>query len=188
MIKLFVLSLVLSLLPLVSFLVIYSFSYKYNRLRLLKDNYAIAYLDWIFVPFNFLIPLNIVFSWTRFIPAIILTIIGSIILNFKWKKMKQIPSETKYLINKNGFSPEGYTHLIFMSLQAAIISTVIISKAISSYYIILLALLLMYLIAYLIIIMLVRKVRVRSKVERPLLFLGIFLLIIRIIILYTLHY
>lgn len=178
----------LALWPLVHFLVIFVFSYKYNRLHLLKGLYALTYLDWIFVPFNFLIPLGVVFSWKIFVPAIVVTSIGSVILNFKWKNIKQKPSETKYFIDDKGFTPEGITHLVFMSIQAAIVLTVFVSKAISPYYIILLALLLTYLITYLIIIVTIRKVRLRSKAESPLIIAGIFLVILRIIVLYLFKY
>jgi hypothetical protein len=179
---------VLAILPIIHFIIIYSISYKYKRLNLLKSLYALTYLDWIFVPFNFLIPLGIVFSWKIFVFAIILASIESIILHFKWKNMKHKPKETSYFADEKGFSPEGYTHLIFMSIQLAIVSTVVVSKAISSYYIILLALLLSYLVGWLIIILLIRKVRLRSKIENPLIIIGVVLLVIRIIVLYTIHY
>ena len=55
----------LASLPIVHFFLLYAFSDIPTR-RNLARMYAIAYLDWLFVPFNLLIPLSVDLSWDLF--------------------------------------------------------------------------------------------------------------------------
>jgi hypothetical protein len=168
----------------IHFVIIYSVSRFKNTLNSLKNLYAITILDWIFIPFNFLIAYSIDFSWTKFAIFIIISLIAISFLHYKWHKLQNKPDETKFFTSSKGLTVEGWIHFIFMTIQTSLVLTVIISKAIYPYYLYSMICLLLYFIGYLLIISLVRRIRLSSKVETPLIIFGIIVLIIRILVKY----
>jgi hypothetical protein len=174
----------LALWPIVHFVVIYSVSKVNGTIAKLKGLYAVTILDWVFVPFNFLISYSISFNWKIFLLFMLLSLISISILHYKWHKIPIKPAETKFFTKNNGLTQEGRIHFIFMTVQAALVLTLLFSKAIYPAYYYTLVCLMLYIIGYLLIIKFVRRIRLISKVEFPLLIIGLVLLIIRIFIKY----
>jgi|WetSurMetagenome_2_1015567.scaffolds.fasta_scaffold17251_2 hypothetical protein len=173
------------LLPVISFILLYFLSRMNNRWQILKNNYAILYLDWTFIPFNLFIPLSVIFSWKIFIAVFVLALIVSIIINRKWHVSNPKNNMPRFFTTDKGLTPEGWIHLLFMSVQGALVITVLFSRAISFYYIIELLILFMYFIPYILIVMFVRKLRLRNKSEMPFVILGIITVIIRMMIYFS---
>jgi hypothetical protein len=176
--------LLLALLPIVQFVSLYIISKYRNTLHHLWNLYAVTVLDWVFVPFNYLVSYSITFSFTLFSIFLLVSIVPVILINIQWKNMKNKPKETKYFTTKDGMTPEGWIHLIFMMLQLSIVLTVIFSRAIYPYYLYLMLCILAYLIGYLSFIVFVRKVRLRSKIEFPYLIIAFVVIILRLLIKY----
>jgi hypothetical protein len=151
---------------------------------MLKGLYALTVLDWVFVPFNLLIAYSVNFSWTLFLICLFLTLIPVIYLHYKWHKIRQKPSETKYLTTDNGLTPEGWIHFVFMIVQLSLVATFVLSKAIYPYYYYALVCVSLYLVGYMLIIKFVRRIKVISKVEFPLVIIGLIVIIIRALIKY----
>ena len=173
-----------ALLPIINFSTLYLVSKSRNTLHMLKGLYALTILDWVFVPFNFLIAYSISFSWKLFAICLSIALIPIIILHYKWHKICQKPSETKYLTTDKGLTTEGWIHFTFMIIQISMALTFIFSKAIYPYYYFALVCLISYFVGYLIIIKFVRRIKIISKVEFPLVILGLIALIIRALIKY----
>ena len=109
----------LALIPVINFLALYLVSKYRNTLHYLKKLYALTILDWVFIPFNYLIVYSVSFSWKLFFVCILIVLIPVIILHYKWHKLPQKPNETKYLttdIRLIGLTPEGWIHLVFMTI------------------------------------------------------------------------
>ncbi|MGV8168723.1 MAG: hypothetical protein ACP5N3_01575 [Candidatus Nanoarchaeia archaeon] len=172
----------LALLFPVVFLSVFIISLRGKRLWFLKRNYAFLYIDWVFVPFNFLIAYSVVFSWKIFVISLIVTAVPTIILHNRWNKLNNVPKEIKYFVSENGVSLEGKIHFVFMTLQAAIVLTVIFSRATSNYYLLMMLCLLIYFISYLLTVIFVRHIRLRSKPETPYMLTGLLLVLIRTIV------
>ncbi len=166
------------------FIVIFSavliISIKTNRIWLLKKNYAFLYLDWLFVPFNFLIPYSLVFSWKLFFVFLVVSTIVVIFLHNKWHQLKEVPNEMKYFVSDKGITLEGKLHFVFMTIETAIVLTALFSRATTHYYVFMMLCLLIYLISYLLIVRFVRHMKLRSKPELPFLLLGLISLFVRI--------
>jgi|GEM_PF-5612203 len=172
----------LALLPLVHFVIILIISKINRNIDLLFNIYAIIYLDWLFVPFNYLISLSVDFSWSVFFILIIISSIITIFLHKKWHTHNDGSRQSNYLIDKRGLTSEGWTHFIFMITQASLVLTVLISTPRSLNYIYMMLCLLAYIIGYLLIVKFVRKVKLNSKAEMPFLVIGIIVALTRIIL------
>lgn len=172
-----------ALLPVLQYGLLYGISRKRNTLSLLHGNYAITYLDWLFVPFNALIPFSVAFSWTRFSLFAAVALIAVIVLHNRWRTMAQRP-ETRYLcVSKKGLTPEGVVHFAFMILQIALVLTVFVGTPVSSWYAATLCLLLAYLVGYILIIKYVRRLRIVTKPEHPFIIGGIIVVSVRLLLL-----
>ncbi len=172
-----------ALLPILHYALLYTISRKRKTLSLLRGNYAITYLDWLFVPFNALIPVATVFSWKRFLPFSFVALLAVLVLHSRWRTMANRP-ETRYLcVSKKGLTPEGIVHFAFMILQIAIVLTVFVSNPTSMWYAAMLGLLLIYLIGYVLIIKYVRGLRIVTKPEHPFLIGGIVVVCVRLLLL-----
>jgi hypothetical protein len=174
--------------PVLHFVVIFIISKIHNKLDLLFNIYAIMYLDWLFVPFNFFITSAAVFSWKLFFILLLISLIVIIFVHKKWQKNDDVSSKSKrirtYFIDKKGLTLEGWTHFVFMVVQAAIVITALLSFALSVKYIYALICLFAYLIGYLLIVKYIRK-DLNGRVEIPFVLLGIFAVIIRLIVYFS---
>ena len=172
----------LALIPIIHFVLLFTLSDKTMR-GLLMKNYAVMYLDWLFVPFNLLIASSLNFSWSLFSLFFVVAILLTFFLHWRWQRIHNKPVETKLFFSDHGMTLQGWIHFGFMSVQSAIVLAVFFSPAISSSYFWMLALLLVYCAAFLFIIVFVRKVRLLSKVEAPFILLGFVLIVLRMILL-----
>jgi len=174
----------LAILPVINFVLLFLVSKSRRTLHMLKGLYALTILDWVFVPFNFLIPYSVIFSWKMFFICMLLSLVPMIILHYKWHKIRQKPSETKYLTTDKGLTPEGWIHFIFMIVQLSLVATFVFSKAKVPYYYYAIVCIMLYLVGYLIILKFVRRIKAISKIEFPLLIVGLIILIIRALVNY----
>ena len=172
----------LALWPVIHFLVIFIVSKMNRNLDLLKNIYAIIYLDWLFVPFNFFIAEGADFSWMLFSVFLTISLIATIYLHKRWHSINDGSRQANYLINKKGLTEEGWIHFIFMIVQTSIVMTVLLSASLSIYYIYMMICLLAYLIGYILIVKYVRRIRLVSKAEMPFLIAGLVVVLTRTII------
>jgi len=91
-----------ALLPIIQFITLYTISSKNKRLPMLFNMYAITILDWLFIPFNIILPFAINFSWLLFGVFLLLALLGSSALYLFWHKTRY---ETfSYFTSKTGIS------------------------------------------------------------------------------------
>lgn len=168
----------LALLPLLHFIVIAIISYSKKTLPLLRGIYAIMYLDWLFVPFNYFIAISVDFSWPLFLAFLFVSLVVLILLHKKWHSNLDRLKYGRFFFKKSGLTTEGWTHFVFMILESAIVVTGILSKAISTYYLYAMLSLLAYLIGYFVVVIFIWK-ELNSKTEVPFVILGIVAVIVR---------
>ncbi len=170
----------LALLPVFHFIMLFTLSNIHETYGLMKSKYSIMYLDWVFVPFNYLIPLGVNFSLQLFSIIALIVFIVTVFLHMNWHSTRT--DQAHYFFNKHGLTQEGGVHFIFMTVQTALVITVLLSNPISPYYGLMLACLFAYLGGYILIVKYVRKVSLRSRAELPFLIVGIFVVIVRLIV------
>jgi hypothetical protein len=172
----------LVVIPFLHFALIYIASKLKGTTDKLWGIYAIKYLDWFFVPLNFLVPFAVIFNLKLFLISVGSSLFFIIVLHKRWKVIKDPKSPSKFFIGKNGMTIEGWIHFIFMCIQTSIIITVFVSVPINSfYYILMLNCIAAYIVGYLLIIRYVRKVAIASKAEAPFLLVGLLLVVLRTI-------
>lgn len=172
----------LFLLPLIHFFILYFISLRKKQLKKFFNSYAIAYLDWFFVPFNFFVPLAVIFSWKKFLVILIISFLITFILHKKWFNNDIEKKQTSILINKKKLTFEGKIHFLFMLFQAGIVGTVLLSKGTSINYVFMNLFLILYILGYFAVVKYIRNYEFIKKPEIPLLVLGLIIIIIRIII------
>ncbi|MFH1173718.1 MAG: hypothetical protein V1725_01140 [archaeon] len=173
------LSYVLATLPFIQFFLVWQFAARFKRIDSFLHNYALVYLDWFFVPFNFLFPLAVPFS-PLILLWLLLGLIASWLMHAVWKSLPKKPAETKLFTSEKGLTPEGWTHFVFMTVQLALIISALLAPA-SSYLCIMLCVLLAYLLAFVAIVVFVRKIRLRSRFDWPFIVIGIVVVLARLI-------
>lgn len=104
---------IIALIPLISFILCYTFSIQGETLENLKETYALYYLDFLFIIFNalFLYAIKInyrVLKWSFAFSAIVLTVINHAYWTFQ--------------------NNVGIVHLIFAIIEMTLLITVIFSK------------------------------------------------------------
>ena len=172
----------LALWPVIHFILIYIVSKINNKIDLLHNIYAIIYLDWLFVPFNYLIVSSVNFSWMLFLIFLCISLITTIFLHKKWHKNNNGSRQANYFIDKNGLTTEGWIHFIFMVVQASLVLTVLLSVPTSINFSYMIICLLAYIIGYMLIVKFVRKINLNSKAEMPFLIIGLIIVILRIVL------
>lgn len=169
----------LALLPLLHVIVIAVISKLNKTLGLLKRIYAIMYLDWLFVPFNYFLAVSVDFSWQLFFAFMLISLAVLILLHKKWHSNLGTLKYGKFFFKKKGLTAEGCAHLVFMILESAIVVTGIFSRATSIYYIFAMLSLLAYLVSYFVVVTFIWK-ELNSKTEVPFVILGIIVVIVRV--------
>jgi hypothetical protein len=168
----------LALLPLLHFIIIAVISKLNKNLGLLKCIYAIMYLDWLFVPFNYFIAISVDFSWPLLLTFMAVSLAVLLLLHKKWHSNLDKLKYGRFFFNKHGPTPEGWTHFVFMLLESAIVVTAIFSAATSPYYVYAMISLLAYLVGYFVVVTFIWK-ELNSKIEVPFVILGIIAVIVR---------
>jgi hypothetical protein len=169
----------ISLIPIIHFTLVYFLAMRNRILHKLKKNYAIMYLDWLFIFVNLSLVMNESATMNTFFLFLLLCIIPLFHLKRGWRDSKQKRKETTLFFNTNGsLNSVGIAHSAFMLLQGALSLQFFFSHALNnSYFIGLLS----YFLAYCLIIKYVRKLRFVKKIEMPFVIFGLVLVILRLI-------
>lgn len=110
----------LSLLPVASFLLQYFFSIRAGTQSIMLHHPTVAYLDWIFVPFNFFVVGTI--DWRRggrmFVLAFV-SVVMNVLTHAYWQYHGLDPG---HMITHSGFVlPAGWVHLAFSTVEMTIL-------------------------------------------------------------------
>jgi hypothetical protein len=180
-------AILLGLIPVLNFCLSYYLAKKSGRLALLGKNYALTYLDWLFVPFNFLLLYSIYLSPVIFLVSLAISAAGNLHVHLRWLKIRQKPVETRFFSRGNSPNTLWSLHLVFSTIQAALVLTSFFSRAVSADYYLLMLPLFLYLLSYILIIRYVRRVEWVMKLEMPFVFLGMVSLVARVVVFGFLH-
>ncbi len=117
----------LALLPVISFFAQYAFSRRVGTDQLLLHHPTLALVDWIFVPFNFLVPRII--DWTKGV-KLYLIVCASVILNVLAHATWQYGGlDLGHMITKNGvLLPAGWVHLVFSILETVLFAAFVFCR------------------------------------------------------------
>jgi hypothetical protein len=112
---------ILGLLPVASFLLQYALSVWSGTDSFFFRNYTVAYLDWLFVPFNFVVVWTI--NWRRggtFLPIVFMSIIANIVAHAIWQ---YYGIDGGHMITRGTQTvlPAGWAHLGFSSIETTLI-------------------------------------------------------------------
>jgi hypothetical protein len=168
------------LLPFIHFFALYFISLKRSSTKYMMDLWAIPYLDWFFVPFNYFLVSAIEFSWTLFGIFLVVSLAGTIYIH-SMGHPREGSRKKLFFKNQKQLTPEGWVHFAFMVIQGALIFTALVSRAVSISYIFVMVSLFCYLLGFIVIIKFIRK-NIKEKPEAPFLYLGILLVLGRIIL------
>ena len=161
-------TLILVLIPIISFLLNYYFSIQSNTLQQFKGNYALYYLDWLFLPFNLLILYAFKLDKKK---LMIFTISSFIIIGFLnamyWQFSRNV----------------GYIHGIFASIELGLLLTIVFSEwKIKKYAIISLIPILIYFLLGLVVLLFIYKYSMLNLIESILFIIGMIAIITKIVI------
>lgn len=171
------------LIPIAHFILAYYFAVKEKILTKLKRNYAIMYLDWLFIFVNLSILLNNSFSTSSFWLFFLICVVPIIHLKTAWRNSKNKRKETTlFFTNAGKLNRVGIVHTAFMLIQGTISLQFFFSKANSNNYFIGLVALFVYFAAYCLVIKYVRKLKFVKKVEMSYVLFGLFLVLVRAIL------
>lgn len=130
-----ILSIILALLPIISFILYYTFSVQTGTLDNLKNTYALYYLDFLFIIFNLLFLYSIIINYRVLKWAFVLSAIVLTVINY-----------TYWTLQNN----VGIVHLIFAVIEMSLLITAIFSKTTSrkKYLYMMIPILIYFLIAF----------------------------------------
>jgi hypothetical protein len=124
-----IVSLILALLPLISYYVQYFVAKRSGRLVAFENFLPVRYMDWVFIPFNFLwlyvVNIELIFN----IYLILFVVIGALILLLWWGK--QDPRNSKwedYSFRKGKFRAEGWVHGVYALFQGFLVVVFLLSS------------------------------------------------------------
>jgi hypothetical protein len=124
-----IISMLLALMPLASYYIQYFVAKKNKRLDAFRNFLPVKYMDWVFIPFNFLwlYVVNITLAFNIYL--IIFTLIGALILLLWWAK--EDPKNSKwedYSFRKEKFRAEGWVHGIYALFQGFLVVVFLFSQ------------------------------------------------------------
>ena len=121
--KLWVLGLILALLPVLNFIIQYFFAKKEKVLRPFNKNLICHSLDFIFIPFNFLLAYTLVFPLQKFwLFAIIAFLLNILAHCAYWLRYKR-SFRRSYMFTKKPkkMTSSGIIHFIFSTIQTFLV-------------------------------------------------------------------
>jgi hypothetical protein len=125
--------LLLTFLPILSYILQYYFSSKVGLLWALKNNGMVSYSDWLFIPFNFLWAFCVSIGLFPILALLGVSIILNVIMHYYWATLPEI--EHFYNPLNGALLPAGIVHLIFSIIQTAlVISFLFFSKKFKQVY------------------------------------------------------
>ena len=174
---------VLWLIPIIHFAIIYFLAKREHILPKLRRNYAIMYLDWLFILVDWSLTANHSFSFAPFMICFLICAIPIYYLNKGWRNSKQKKKETTLFFNPDeSMNKVGITHTVFMLIQGALSLLFFISSTNNLAYLAGIISLVIYFAAYCVIIKRIRKLRFVHKVEMPYVIAGLVLAIMRLVL------
>lgn len=123
-------SILLGLLPIISYVFQRYFSKRDKLLNEFKNHGMVSYSDWLFIPFNFVWIYAVSINLTIFITLLLIAIIANVWLHFDyWLKahLKENKKTHMYYLSKKRLSSAGKVHLAFSIIQTILIFSLIIS-------------------------------------------------------------
>ena len=134
--NLLLIAVVLALIQPVHFILEYLDSKRNNRFHLLKNHKMDFYLDWIFLPFNFLLVFAVSINLKSLLILILISVVLNIAAHFYWIKVHGREKKEVYMFDyktkKTHFS--GYVHIVFSIIEAVLIALFLFSPALSYLY------------------------------------------------------
>ena len=131
--NLLIISLVLALIPLINFSLKYHFSSKDKELKLFKNHWFTSYIDWLFVPFNFLWIYTFDLEWNYLILFAIISLIFFLALQHLWIKQHKKERKSVYMfdIKTEKIKKAGYVELLFFTIESTLLLGFLFSTIIS---------------------------------------------------------
>jgi hypothetical protein len=121
--NLILIGIILALLPVLNFFLTYWFSSKQGKLKFFKKHLTGFYNDWLFVPFNFLIVFTIAFSLKWSIALFLISLLLNLLIHKYYAKviMKENNGSHFYDVALKKWTYSGFAHLVFSTIQTALI-------------------------------------------------------------------
>lgn len=129
-----IIAILLACLQLVHALLEHYDSKKNKRIHLLKRHVTDYYLDWIFVPFNFLLLYSVSFNINILLIVSALAFLGNLIVHYYWFRIHTRLEASSYMFDskKNKIHFSGYVHFLFSIIETILIIMFFFSSIISS--------------------------------------------------------
>ncbi len=141
----------LTSIPFLHFFALYYFARKNNRLKFLKQNYALWYTDWLYVPFNILFALIIDVNIILLVSSMLIGFTVNVMLHYNFKKIAVLKNEQQsFFSNNSKFTIEAHIHYIFASIEMGLVLTAFFTPMQSYLYYWLFASVSIYFISWLI--------------------------------------
>lgn len=138
-------SLLLAILPVISYFLQEYFSWKNNQISLFRKHYTIRYCDWLFIFFNFLFVYSVSFNQKSIFLSLLASMIIIAISHALWADMsKKGNAGHFYYKNSAKITFAGIVHFVFMFIEASMIIIFLLSPKINSFYYIGAAILLLF--------------------------------------------
>ena len=128
--KLWVLGLILALIPVLNFIIQYFLSKKEKTLKPFKENLICYYLDFIFIPFNFILAYTLVFPLQKLWLFALIAVLINIFFHYAFWVRYEKESQRSYLfkarskkitlsdaIHAKKMTSAGIMHFIFSTIQ-----------------------------------------------------------------------
>lgn len=141
-------AILLTTLPIISFLLQYYFAARRKKLDLFNKFKPVKVLDWVFIPFNFLLVYVVSFNVKLSILLLMAVLIIDGIFSQIWLKIhkKEKNEFSLYDLKKGKMTAEGYVHKIYGNLQAVLVGLFIFSSIKNTFVYVELFLLTLYLL------------------------------------------
>ena len=174
-------NIILGIIPAIHYFVLYYIAKKKKLLANMKKIYALQYLDWTFVPFNFLFAYMLNIDIYLFI-SLIIGVLGSYFMHEQWRRMKNKPTESKFFANNKNFTIQGKIHMIFTAFEIMLVAYVFLFAEKSFIFLLSMIPLLIYFLGYLYVLLFIRKLRLKDKIESPYIIACIIAIVLRMLL------
>jgi hypothetical protein len=124
-----VISIILALIPLISFYFQYYFSKKHNFHHIFKKNPACFYFDWLFILFNFFLIYTIDFNFQKLFILFFVSLVGNLFFHIEWAKIhiKEKKEAHMFDIKNKKITKAGIVHFLFSFIETILIGLFILS-------------------------------------------------------------
>ncbi len=130
----FSLGLILAAIVVINWFLQYYFSKKDGFLGRFKNHFALFYLDWLFVPFNFVWPLVTNIQANSLILILCIFFIANVLVNLFWlNKYIKKGKEKNHLYDESKlrWTGSGWTHFVYSTIQSTLVFSSILFNELS---------------------------------------------------------